>query len=225
MSSAHSLESLTPTVKDKIYFESAPNYLLVQPAAKDSLSLLALIASRCNVSPKRLDAPAPSSQQIEQIFSAAAAAPDHGLLRPWRFVSIESHQRPALAKAFVLALLERSPGATQDQLEAASQKAARAPFLALAVFSPDISPSGIRPIEQTVSLGCAIQNILLAAQAMGFGSGLTSGQAMTSHALKTLFKLDLHEDAVCFIAIGSVASQKLPRLRPFTSDFLTALDI
>ena len=41
------------------------------------------------------------------------------------------------------------------------------------------------------------------------------------------FKLkgNLHEDAVCFIAIGSVASQKLPRLRPFTSDFLTALDI
>lgn len=186
--------------------------------------LLGLLLTRQNTSPRRLEAPAPDPSQLEQIFSAAAAAPDHGLLTPWRFISIAQDQRPALARAFTLALLERDPGATQEQLEAAGDKAARAPFLALAVFCPDASPTGIRPIEQTISLGCAIQNILLAAQSLGFGSGLSSGRAMTSKALRALFTLAAHEEAVCFVTIGTVAKHKPGRLRPATSSFLSAFE-
>ena len=96
----------------------------------------ALIASRQTVSPKRLEAPAPSQAQLGEILSSAAAAPDHGLLMPWRIVCIGEDQRTALAKAFVLALVERDPGATTEQLESAREKAFRAPFLALIVFSP-----------------------------------------------------------------------------------------
>ena len=41
-----------------------------------------LITSRQNISPKRLVEPGPSAEQIDQLFRAAAAAPDHGLLMP-----------------------------------------------------------------------------------------------------------------------------------------------
>lgn len=204
------------TTESKAY----SGYVPAQPADEVATSeLLGLVLSRQNTSPRRLEAPAPDDKQLEQIFSAAAAAPDHGLLNPWRFISIGQDQRPALAKAFVLALLERDPGATQEQLQTASDKAARAPFLALAVFCPDANPTGIRPIEQTISLGCAIQNVLLAAHALGFGSGLSSGRAMQSKALRALFNLAANEEAVCFMAIGSVIKHKLGRLRPTTSSF------
>ncbi|MGB4117965.1 MAG: nitroreductase [Polaromonas sp.] len=200
------------------------SYVPAHPATDGATpKLLGMLSSRQNTSPRRLEAPAPNSKQLEQIFSAAAAAPDHGLLNPWRFISIGPDQRPALAKAFVLALLERDPGATQEQLEAAGDKAARAPFLALAVFRPDANPTGIRPIEQTISLGCAIQNVLLAAHALGFGSGLSSGRAMTSRALRALFNLTVNEEAVCFVAIGSVTKHKPGRMRPTIGTFLSAL--
>jgi nitroreductase len=186
-------------------------------------ALLGLLMSRQNTSPRRLDAPAPSKQQLDDIFSAAASAPDHGLLNPWRFVCIGQDQRPALATAFVLALLERDPGATQEQLKAANEKAVRAPFLALAVFCPNPNPTGIRQIEQTISLGCAIQNVLLAAHALGFGSGLTSGRGIASQALRSLFNLAANEEAVCFVAIGSIIKPKPARLRPAINGFFSKL--
>jgi nitroreductase len=79
----------------------------------------ALITSRQNISPKRLVEPGPSAGQIGQIFRAAAAAPDHGLLTPWRFVIIPAHKRADLADVFAKALVERDPGATLAQIETA----------------------------------------------------------------------------------------------------------
>lgn len=201
-------------------------YRIYSPAsnsASDTGGLLALLSSRQNTSPRRLEDPAPSAAQIEQIFSAAAAAPDHGLLNPWRFICIGQDRRSELAKAFVLALLERDPGATQLQLEAAGEKAFRSPFLALAVSRPRPESAGIRPIEQVISLGCAIQNTLLAAHALGFSSGLSSGRAMTSSALRSLLSLAPNEEAACFIAIGSVAKHKPIRLRPDSTSFFSSL--
>jgi hypothetical protein len=49
---------------------------------------LTLIHSRQHTSPKRLGDPGPDREQIEQILTAAGAAPDHGLLTPWRLVII-----------------------------------------------------------------------------------------------------------------------------------------
>lgn len=187
-------------------------------------NLSALIASRQTVSPKRLESPAPSASQIEEILSSAAAAPDHGLLMPWRIVCIGEGQRPALGRAFVLALLERDPGATKEQLDAARDKAFRAPFLALAVACIRAESVGIRNIEQIISLGCAIQNILLSAHSMGFGSGLTSGRAMTSPPIRTLFELLPNEEAACFIAIGTVYKSKAVRHRPEMPSFVTYLN-
>lgn len=49
---------------------------------------LTLIHSRQHTSPKRLGDPGPSPGQIEMILGAAGAAPDHGLLNPWRLIII-----------------------------------------------------------------------------------------------------------------------------------------
>ena len=101
--------------------------------------------------------------------------------------------------------------ATAEQLESAREKAFRAPFLMLAIVrlqarstEPARKASAgdgnyealVCDAERLVSLGCAIQNIILAAHAAGFGSGLTSGQAMGSSHLRRLFSLGGDEQAV-----------------------------
>lgn len=187
--------------------------------------LHAAIAGRVNVSPKRLLAPGPSDQQLDALLTLAAAAPDHGHLLPWRFVQIPQDQRQRLGDAFVSALLARDPSATPEQLLSAAEKAHRAPLLLLAVACLGNQDGGIPALEQLVSLGAAIQNLLLGATAMGFGSGLTSGQAMDAEPLRALFRLGSSESAVCFVNIGTVSEHKRSkRARPERSAFVSTLN-
>lgn len=134
--------------------------------------------------------------QIDQMLCAAAAAPDHGLLIPWRFVIVPPDRRALLGEAFALALTDRDCNATPEQVAVAREKAHRAPFLMLAIARLGSDDSGIAALDRLVSLGCALQNILLTAHAMGFGAGLTSGQAMASPRMRDLFKLVEGEQAV-----------------------------
>lgn len=183
-----------------------------------------LIASRQNVSAKRLVEPGPSSEQRDRLFLAAAAAPDHGQLLPWRFVIVPQDKRGLLADVFALALIDRDPGATTVQIEAAREKAHRAPLLMLAVarLVSEQEPE-IPNVERMVSIGCAVQNMLLVSHAMGFGSGLTSGQAMVSPRMRELFALGDDEVAVCFVNVGTISKRKPGRIRPATERFVSSL--
>ena len=183
----------------------------------------ALIHSRQNISPKRLTEPGPSPAQLVQLFDAAAAAPDHGLLRPWRFVIIPQDKRTLLAEVFALALVDRDPDATPPQIEQAREKAHRAPLLMLAVARLGPVEPDIPALERMLSMGCAIQNMLLSAHGMGFGAGLTSGQAIRSARMRTLFSLAEGEQPVCFINIGTESKHKPQRSRPEPSEFVSTL--
>ena len=180
----------------------------------------ALLALRRNVSPRRLETPGPDTTQLLAMMQAASTAPDHGQLTPWHFVLIPASGRRPLANAFASALIERDPSATQVQLEAAAEKAHRAPCLLLAVAHLDDGSSGVSTSERLISLGCAVQNVLLSATAHCFGSGLTSGRSLQSDAIRTLFNLRSDEQAICFIAIGTTALIKPPRHRPNASALL-----
>ncbi|MEX1168337.1 MAG: nitroreductase [Hydrogenophaga sp.] len=183
----------------------------------------ALITSRQNISPKRLIAPGPDVSQLERIFRSAASAPDHGLVRPWRFVVVPQNKRALLAEAFALALVDRDPGATLEQIETAREKAHRAPMLMLVIARLGDCEPPIPALERMVSVGAAVQNMLLMAHGQGFGSSLTSGQAMQSPRMRRLFALEPGEEAVCFLNIGSVLKRKTQRLHPDASSFVKTL--
>lgn len=182
-----------------------------------------LIDSRHNVSPKRLVEPGPDGAQLEQMLHAAAAAPDHGELVPWRFVIVPAARRALLAEVFALALLDRDASATSEQIASAREKAYRAPLLMLAIARLGPAEPDIRPLERMISLGCAVQNILLCAHAMGYGAGLTSGQALQSPRLRALFALAEGEEAVCCINVGTATRRKRDRRRPLPAEFVTTL--
>jgi nitroreductase len=184
---------------------------------------LTLITSRQNILPKRLAEPGPTEDQVNDMFRCAAAAPDHGMVMPWRFVLVPQDKRAALAEVFGQALRERDPAATAEQIEQAREKAFRAPFLALAIARLGTCEPDIDPLERMVSVGAAIQNFLLCAHSMGFGCSLTSGQAMRSGVLRQLFQLTEGEHAICSINVGTAAKRKPSRVRPEVSAFVSRL--
>jgi nitroreductase len=183
-----------------------------------------LITSRRTVLPKRLVAPGPTVAQVDELLALAAAAPDHGQITPWRFLLVPTDQRSRLAQAFALALRDRDESATEEQIESAREKAHRAPLLIIAIARLAADGSDIPPLERMVSLGAAVQNILLGAHAMGYGAGLTSGQAMSSIRIRTLCELAEGEQAICCINIGSVSQRRLgDRTRPVPGQILATL--
>ncbi|MCE1193281.1 MAG: nitroreductase [Acidovorax sp.] len=184
----------------------------------------ALIQSRQTILPKRLAAPGPTAGELAQILCAAAHAPDHGQLTPWRFVLVPAAARPALADVFAQALQERDASATAEQAEQAREKAYRSPVLLLVVVDAQRGDTEVDAAERLVSAGCAVQNMLLMATAQGYGSALTSGKALKANSLRALFQLAPSEQAVCFISIGTVASRKAARARPAATAYVSTLD-
>ena len=184
---------------------------------------LALIHSRQHISPKRLGDPGPDAGQIGQILDAAGAAPDHGQLNPWRLIIIAPERRHLLGEAFAQALSERDAAATEVQKEEARTKAFRGPFLLLVVARLDPALGDTHPQERLISAGCAIQNMLLAAHALGFGAGLSSGRALYSQRLKSLFGLGAHEQPLCFMSVGTVTRRKPAPPRPVKADYTSFL--
>jgi len=204
------------------------DHLSIPPAPADVADVFAtvreLIESRQTVLPKRLVEPGPSADELTMLLELAAAAPDHGQLTPWRFIAVPAAQRHRLAEAFADALAERDPAATPEQLAQAREKAYRAPLLLVAVACLGPRDPDVPALERMVSMGAALQNLLLGAHALGYGAGLTSGQAMGSAQLHRLCGLAEGEVPVCCVNIGT-ATKRSHRLqpRPMPGQLLTEL--
>ena len=196
---------------------------IVEPENELAAMVAATMQSRQTILPKRLIAPGPAPEQLAMILNAAATAPDHGQLLPWRFVLVPQDARFRLADVFGAALIARDALATPVQIGQAREKAYRSPLLLLVVVDRRCGDAAIDLSERIVSAGCAVQNMLLMATALGFGSALTSGQALQFEGLRTLFGLAEGDRALCFVSVGTAQSRKLARLRPAPREFVTRL--
>jgi nitroreductase len=125
-------------------------------------------------SARSLTEPAPDDAAIGLIVESATRAPDHGRLRPWRFIVIKSEARERFGDVLADHLRRTREGVTEEALAKERRKAFRAPLII--VVAAIISPDGKIPqIEQVLSAGAAAQNMLLAAQALGFNAVLYMG--------------------------------------------------
>ena len=180
----------------------------------------AVIAARQTTSARRLVAPGPTDAELQALLELAAAAPDHGQRTPWRVCTVPPERRDRLGQALADALQDRDAQATPEQWRAARDKARNAPLLLVAVACLGPREPDTPAAERLVSLGAAIQNLLLGAQALGYGTGLTSGRAMTSARLHRLLDLDATDQPVCCINIGTFGQARpSTRVRPAVPSF------
>ena len=110
----------------------------------------------------KLAEPAPSDHVLATALRAGARAPDHGLLRPWKFVLIHGAARSRLGEVFAKALKRREPDVSETALEREEQKALRAPLIIVVVAKVQPKHPMIPEIEQVISAGTAAQNKLSA---------------------------------------------------------------
>lgn len=178
----------------------------------DATSPLALLRTRRSGKPRDMIEPGPNAAQLHDILSAAIRVPDHGKLAPWRFVTVGSEQRTALARVIVDAYRTEKPGAGRLEIEAMEQFAHQAPTLVVALSAP-VAGSKIPVWEQELSAGAAIMNLLLAAHASGFVGSWLTGWPSYSEAVRDAFG-QAGERIAGFVFIGSPSRDLEERPRP-----------
>src|SRR5262249_30941626 len=95
----------------------------------DNACMQAIDALLSRHSARALSEPAPDAGALELIFAAAVRAPDHGRLRPWRFVLIGGAARARLGELLAAHLAGGAPRPSEETLERERQKAYRAPLI------------------------------------------------------------------------------------------------
>jgi len=183
----------------------------------DSLKLL----ERHSTPAKALVEPAPDDKQLRMILKTALSAPDHGRLHPYRFISIRGDARQRLSEVFGKAVQQREPDVEPAYLAKQKEKPLRSPLILVVVASLIESPK-IPEIEQMMAAGAAAHNVLLAANALGFGSvWLTGANAYDDYVRGELGIAD-NERIVGFVYLGTPAIDIPPRPIPEVSTHLTS---
>jgi len=173
-----------------------------------------------NSSP-RLTEPAPSPDELRDIFQAAMRAPDHAWLRPWRFITITGDRRDALGQVLEQCLMLRQPDADEAARVRARVAPLRAPLLVVVVACLSEHPK-VPVIEQRLSAGCAGQGILLAAEACGYAGIWRTGDAAFDRNVMSALGLEEHEEIIGFIYLGSRDGRAKPVPELVTADFVSS---
>ncbi len=159
----------------------------------------ALDALLNRVSAPRLTEPAPDALQRQVLFRAALRAPDHGQLRPWRFLTVEGRARNQLGEVFASAL---GADVTPEALAKALAMPLRAPLLVVVIARVQEHPK-VPAQEQVLAAGCAAHGILLAAHAQGVGAVWRTGDlAYNARVAKGLGLAD-NEQIIAFLYLGT----------------------
>lgn len=164
----------------------------------------------------RLQAPAPDQHTLERALACAARAPDHALLRPWRYLVIEGDGRNALGDLFAAGCPDAS---TPAELEKARNAPLRAPMVIVGIASPKEHPK-VPALEQVMSAAAGVSFIELALQEAGFGVMWRTGAPAYSPIVHKGLGLSEGESIVAFLYTGTVISEKPAVPRPEVAEYV-----
>ncbi|WP_328959403.1 nitroreductase family protein [Kitasatospora purpeofusca] len=153
-----------------------------------------------------LTAPAPGDDEFRYLLKGAALAPDHGRLRPWRWVLA----RDAALASVADALAAEAP---EDQREQVRRKALRAPLRAFLVFTPRLGHK-VPEWEQLAAGSSVTHALMLLLHARGYGSIWRTGRLCSSMAVGELLGVAEGERLLGAVDIGTPARTAPPTRRP-----------
>lgn len=154
-----------------------------------------------------LEAPGPTEAQLDTMFQAALRAPDHGALRPFRFLVIEGEARDRLGEVFLEAALQDNPELPEEKRTKTLKMPLRAPTMVV-VIAVTRAEHKVPVLEQQITAGCAAQNMLHAAYAQQLGAMWRTG-AMAYHP-RVLEGLGLaeNEEIIGYLYLGTPSRER-----------------
>lgn len=143
--------------------------------------------------------PGPVPQElIEVLLAAAVRAPNHKLTQPWRFIVLEGDARRALGTAHAAAV-GRLGGEPPSDRDAA--KLERAPVVIVCASESD-RDDPVQALEDRDAVAAAVQNLLLAAEAIGLAAIWRTGTMPFEPEVKEHLGLAGSAEIVAFVYLG-----------------------
>jgi len=181
----------------------------------------ALEALTSRRTPAQFTEPAPDDATLGAILRAAMRAPDHGKLRPWRFITLRGDARKRFGDVIAEAMKRRDPAAPANMIEREREKPLRAPLIVVLVAAIREGHK-IPVIEQMLAAGAAAQNVMLAAHAMGFGAAWKTGEPAYDAFVKETLGLAPSDAIVGFLYLGTPSVTAPAPPQPELSNFVRA---
>ncbi|MGW2277624.1 nitroreductase family protein [Streptomyces sp. NPDC001770] len=171
--------------------------------------------------------PAPSDHEFAYLLRGAAASPDHGDTRQWRWILTRGEDCVTLARCFA-----EEHGGPDSQREDADSRLRDVPLIATLVLSSSLTearrtnpdrdspdrrdPDRDSPVpgwERLAGVGAMVNSLMLLLHARGFGSTWHTGGFTESGRTGRLLSLDPEERPLGRLYIGTPQAIEPPRRR------------
>jgi len=149
---------------------------------------------------------------VEEVLHAATMAPNHHLTQPWRFIVIAGNGRRAIGAAHAAAVARGRPDAPPATLEREAARLERAPVVVACVVTGG-SQDPVRAREDRDAVAAAVQNLLLAAHALGLAAMWRTGTMVDEPEVRTALGLGGDASIVAFVYLGWAATVPAGRER------------
>jgi nitroreductase len=176
-------------------------------------AVLDFLMSRRSAPIPELGGPEPTPEELDTMLKAASRVPDHGKLNPWRFILYRGDMRHKVGEMLAVLAEEREGELSPARREQELTRFSRAP-LVIGVVCAVEDHVKIPEWEQFLSAGMAAYNLMLAANALGFGTNMITNWYSDIPEGKELLGVAPHEKVVGFIHLGRHEGNVPDRVRP-----------
>lgn len=159
----------------------------------DSLELLLTRQSNA-----LLNEPAPNESDLDLILKAGMRVPDHAALMPWQFLVIASDGLQRLSDIFAKTIDEND----EVKLLKTKKMPFRAPMI-IVISTKYKFHEKVPKQEQLITAGCCVHAMQMAAFSLGYGAMWRTGALAYNEQVKKDLSIDLKEDIVGFLYIGT----------------------
>jgi nitroreductase len=157
--------------------------------------------------------PAPSGDEIATMIRIATRVPDHGRLAPWRFILYRGKAREQIGEKLAELAEKREGPLAEARRNQELTRFSRAPLVIGVISSPKENPK-IPQWEMFLSGGLAAMNLMIAANALGYGTNMITNWYSDVEEGRRILGLAPHERVVGFVHIGSYEGPAPERPRP-----------
>jgi nitroreductase len=157
--------------------------------------------------------PAPTDEQIATMIACASRVPDHGRLTPWRFILYRGDARIEIGRKLAALAEQREGPLPEGRRNQELTRFSRAPLVIGVISSPKENPK-IPQWEMFLSGGMAAMNLMIAANALGYGTNMISNWYSDVPEGRALLGLAPHERMIGFVHIGTFTGTAPERPRP-----------
>ena len=167
--------------------------------------------------------PAPTSEEMSEVYKGALRAPDHARLRPWKFIEVRGESRDKLAKIFIDTAAALNSDLSENEISKLQKAPHRAPMIIILAANIKEHPK-VPEIEQIISLGAAAQNILLGIHEMGYSAVWRTGNMAFNPEITKFLGLEENFKIIGYLYVGTSTGKEKPIPELDIKDFLEVWD-